>query len=239
MTETMKCASCGEAVLSTDKFCKQCGQPNEQKTEQTIETVVAAEISNKKEKFKLYSLWSVVAATILGTPLAAGILVRKNFLNLGRKKEGVIALIIGIITTIILIVLPIEDTALLSLIPFINGGITYLIVKKMYGKILKTHKEEGGEFYSHGKAVGIALICGVIAIVGIFAYYYFTDKDSDFNIFNSNPEEFNGYNSYGKSKTFNGTEVFYTSSIILDEVNSLGRYLINSEFADGEKKPYS
>ena len=54
-----KCASCGETVLSTDKFCKQCGKPNEQTTEQKTETVVAAENPNKKEKFKFYSLRSL------------------------------------------------------------------------------------------------------------------------------------------------------------------------------------
>ena len=43
-----KCTSCGETVLSTDKFCKQCGKPNIQTTEQKTETVVAAENPNKK-----------------------------------------------------------------------------------------------------------------------------------------------------------------------------------------------
>ncbi|MDR2970488.1 MAG: zinc ribbon domain-containing protein [Bacteroidales bacterium] len=42
--ETIKCTSCGETVLSIDKFCKHCGKPNEQKTE----TAVAAENPNKK-----------------------------------------------------------------------------------------------------------------------------------------------------------------------------------------------
>lgn len=31
--ETIKCASCGELVLSTEKFCKNCGKPIEQKKE--------------------------------------------------------------------------------------------------------------------------------------------------------------------------------------------------------------
>ena len=51
--ETMKCTSCGEAVLSTDKFCKQCGRPNEQTTEQKSETAVAAENPNKKTRINL------------------------------------------------------------------------------------------------------------------------------------------------------------------------------------------
>ena len=48
MTGTMKCTSCGETVLSTDKFCKQCGKPNEQIIEHKSETAVTAENPNKK-----------------------------------------------------------------------------------------------------------------------------------------------------------------------------------------------
>ena len=179
--ETMKCTSCGETVLSTDKFCKQCGKPNEQKTE----TAVAAENPNKKENFKLYSLRSIVAATFLGTPLAAGILIRRNSLNLGyREQEGLIALIVGIISTLLLILIPVGNGSPTLIIPFIYAGITYLIVKKMHGQILKTHKEEGGEFYSHGKAVGIALICAVVYLGVIFAYAYYTTEDWDVKITN-------------------------------------------------------
>ena len=197
-----KCTSCGETVLSTDKFCTHCGKPNGQKAEQTIEqnteqateqkteTAAAAESSNKEEydeQFKLYSLWSIVAATFLGGPLAAGILIRKNSLNLGyRDQEGLICLIVGIIATLLIIILPLEKVSIPVLIPLVYAGITYLIVKKMHGQILETHKEEGNQFYSHGKVVGIALICGVITIAGIFSYYYFTDQDSNFG--NNNPK---------------------------------------------------
>ncbi len=42
--ETMACTSCGESVLSTEKFCKNCGKPLEQKKE----TNDAVENPNKK-----------------------------------------------------------------------------------------------------------------------------------------------------------------------------------------------
>ncbi|MGC3977392.1 MAG: zinc ribbon domain-containing protein [Paludibacteraceae bacterium] len=240
--EAMKCTSCGEAVLSTDKFCKHCGKPNEQ-NEQKTETAVAVENPNKKEeeKFKLYSLRSIVAATFLGGPLVAGILIRRNSLNLGKKQEGLTALIVGIIisTLLILIIVFTEfgNGIPNSVIPLIYAGITYLIVKKMHGQILETHKEEGNEFYSGWKVLGIVLICAVILLGGVFsAWYYFTDEGNDFMTSDPKVELFGGNNAYGKSKTFNGTEVFYTSSITLDEVNRLGKYLIDHEFADGEEK---
>ena len=42
--ETMTCASCGEAVLSTEKFCKNCGKPLGQKNEK----IVVEDSPNKK-----------------------------------------------------------------------------------------------------------------------------------------------------------------------------------------------
>ena len=42
--------------------------------------------------------------------------------------------------------------------------------------------------------------------------------------------------NYGKEKNFNGLQLFYTSNITETEANSMGNYLIESEFADGEEK---
>jgi hypothetical protein len=42
--------------------------------------------------------------------------------------------------------------------------------------------------------------------------------------------------NHGKEKNFNGVQLFYTSSISEAEANTLGNYLIKSEFADGEQK---
>ena len=43
-------------------------------------------------------------------------------------------------------------------------------------------------------------------------------------------------NNYGNEKNFNGVQLFYTSTITEAEANSLGNYLIKSEFADGGTK---
>ena len=45
---TTKCSSCGETVLSTDKFCKQCGKPIEQKAQYKSEYETIPENPNKK-----------------------------------------------------------------------------------------------------------------------------------------------------------------------------------------------
>jgi hypothetical protein len=42
--------------------------------------------------------------------------------------------------------------------------------------------------------------------------------------------------NFGTEKKFNGTQMFYTSTVTENEVDILGAYLINSGFADGEQK---
>jgi preprotein translocase subunit Sss1 len=117
---------------------------------------------------KLYSQSAIAIATYFGGPLAAGILIRKNSINLGREREGLGALIVGIIGTILLLwgIFQIPDTILDKipnvLLPTIYTSIIFLIVEKMHGKILKKHKEEKHEFYSIWKATGIGLLCAVV-----------------------------------------------------------------------------
>ena len=105
-----------------------------------------------EEKFKLYSQNAIALATYLGGPLAAGILIRKNSLNLGREKEGSIALIVGVFTTILLFwgIFQIPDLIIdkipNSLIPAIYTGIIYLIVEKHMEKYLKNIKKKRMNF---------------------------------------------------------------------------------------------
>ena len=42
--------------------------------------------------------------------------------------------------------------------------------------------------------------------------------------------------NYGKEKTFNGTQVFYTSNVTESDADKLGKYLVDFGFADGESK---
>lgn len=49
----------------------------------------------------------------------------------------------------------------------IYTGLIYWIVERLHGKILKLHKESGGEFYSGWKAAGIGAIAMLIIALGI------------------------------------------------------------------------
>jgi len=132
--------------------------------------------------FQLYSQKAIALATYFGGPLAAGILIRRNFLNLGNERLGLRAIIAGVVGTILLfwglfqIPESIMDKIPNPLIPAIYTGIIYLIVEKLQGSILDRHKEEKNLFYSNWKAAGIGLICGIIIIVPIFTHAFFADN---------------------------------------------------------------
>lgn len=127
---------------------------------------------------KLYSQRAISIATFFGGPLAAGILARQNFINLGKDDYGKYSLIIGIVSTILIYLgifslpEPIIDKIPNVLIPAIYTGIIYFIIERLQGSELADHKNNNGEFYSAWKAAGIGAICMTILLIGIFGYVY-------------------------------------------------------------------
>ena len=136
-------------------------------------------------KLRFYSQRAIVIATYFGGPLAAGYLVRQNFINLGKEDYGKYALIIGIISTLLIFAgifsIPenIIDKIPNALIPGIYTLIIYFIIEKLIGKELKEHKKNNGEFYSAWKATGIGAISMVILLVGVFGYAYLAHDNFD------------------------------------------------------------
>lgn len=153
---------------------------------------------NMEENKKLYSQRVISIATYFGGPLAAGILIRENYKNLGKEKEAVTSLIIGIVTTLLLFVglfsVPenIIDKVPNFLIPLIYTGIIYVLVDTFQGEELKSHKENDGEFQSAWKAAAI----GAVSLVIIFAGAFFagdlsnTESDFDYNAYNKGLDGF-------------------------------------------------
>ena len=132
-----------------------------------------------------YSQRAILLATYLGGPLAAGILIQRNFNNFGKKAAGKNALFLAIVFTVLLFVvlfsLPehILDKIPNILIPAVYTAITALIVERLHGKLLKEHKEKNGRFYSIWKAVGIGVICVIIYITGVLAYVFIVPENFD------------------------------------------------------------
>ncbi|MBU3928901.1 MAG: hypothetical protein KKB74_13935 [Bacteroidetes bacterium] len=126
-----------------------------------------------EETKRFYSQRAISIATYFGGPLAAGYLVKKNYEALEQPDNARKSIIIGILSSILIfsgifsIPEEIIDKIPNALIPLIYTGIIYLIVEKVQGENLKTHKESGGEFYSGWKAAGIGAIAMLILAAGI------------------------------------------------------------------------
>lgn len=151
---------------------------------------------NQKNTVELYSQRAILIATYIGGPLAAGILARQNFINLGKEELGKYSLIIGIVSTLLLIVgifsIPEEiiDKVPNLVIPLIYSGIIYLIIEKYQGTELKQHKENNLPFYSAWKATGIGFVSMLILVGGIFGYALLSPDDFDTKKYDNGMVEF-------------------------------------------------
>ncbi len=132
----------------------------------------------EQTSIKLYSQKAILVSTFLAGPIATGILVRKNFINLGNKDYGNIALGICIAFTSLLIIsiFTIPENVFIFIpnqfIPAIYTLATYFLLKKFMGKSLDEHKENNLPFYSGWNAFGVSMIC-LTVMLGIIAGYVF------------------------------------------------------------------
>lgn len=125
-----------------------------------------------EETKRFYSQKAIAIATFFGGPLAAGYLVKKNYESLDQPDNARKSLFIGIASTIILLVIsyliPDEmSTKAGTIIPGLSAWMIYLIVEKLQGQELKSHKESDGKFYSGWKAAGVGSISMVILLAGV------------------------------------------------------------------------
>jgi len=150
----------------------------------------------------LYSERSINIATFLGTPVAAGFLIRRNFINLGNETYGKHTLFISIAFTIIffilIILIPehIIDKIPNALFPAIYTLIVWYVLKRYQGEALDNHKKAGGSFYSVWKATGIGFAASAVLVGMFFAYAFATTEDFDsdkydrkISVFSKNEEE--------------------------------------------------
>lgn len=134
---------------------------------------------------QFYSQRAISIATFFGGPLAAGILVRRNYINLGKDLYGKYALSIGIVSTLLLFTVifttpeHLIDKIPNSVIPAIYTLIIFLLVDKLQGRELKDHKENNGTFYSAWKATGVGFVCMLVIAVCIMGYIYSIGDDFD------------------------------------------------------------
>lgn len=146
---------------------------------------------------KLYSQKAILVSTFLAGPIATGILVRKNFINLGQKELGNNALGICIAFTVlmfaILFMLPENFTNNIpkQFFPAIYTLSTYFLLKKYMEKSFLEHKEKNGQYYSGWNAFGISIISLAAIIALILGYVFFIETDIDTKKLEQNYEKIN------------------------------------------------
>ncbi len=179
------------------------------------------ENNNNTKDLKFYSQKAIGISTFIGGPLAAGYLIRENYLSLNKPDEGKKALLIGIISTVLLFtgIFMIPESIMNKIpnqiLPAIYTGIVYLIVERIHGTILNQHKENGNEFYSGWKAAGIGFISMIILLIGIFGYTFLSPDGVEYEKYDAEIAEF--------SKNETETLIFY------DHINTETRDLLLQE----------
>jgi hypothetical protein len=141
-----------------------------------------------QQNLKLYSSLAIAIATFFGGPLAAGILVRRNSLNLGRPQQARSALVLGIVFTALLffLVYSIPERIIDSvglIMPVVYTAIILLVVDKVQGDALKAHREQKRPFYSGWRAAGVgALSFALIFGTGVLFYTITGDHAPGFDV---------------------------------------------------------
>lgn len=154
------------------------------------------EEKNRTKGLKFYTQKTISIATFFGGPLAAGYLIRENYLALNKPDEAKKALVFGIVATIgllgLIFMIPedIIEKVPKHLLPLIYTGIIYYIVEFKQGDTLKLHKEFGNEFFSGWKAAFVGLVSMIVLFVVMFGFVFLFDKDTNLEIYDAKMETF-------------------------------------------------
>lgn len=166
--------------------------------------------------YKLYSAKAVAAATFLGGPLAVGILMRRNFLNLGKRTEagralwGAIAFSVVLFGGLFMLPENVVDRIPGSVICGLYTAIAFQLMQVYQGKALTQHERLGGILYSGWKTFGVGLgsLMGTLLLMvavmvtlepGIFSYDSYNAGVERFNQQESKALEL--YSLLGEEKT--------------------------------------
>ncbi|PTX63506.1 hypothetical protein C8N46_101106 [Kordia periserrulae] len=145
---------------------------------------------------ELYTKQAISIATFIGGPLAAGYLIRENFLAIDEPKKGKNVFIISIVATIALFVLIFSiPEHIIEKIPNIVLPVVYTVaitiwVEQTFGTILKKHEELKYSFYSVWRAIGIGIVSLLIIGIGIFGYAYLSADTEATEAYQSSLEKF-------------------------------------------------
>lgn len=114
-----------------------------------------------KSEIKLYSHQAIWIGTFWGGPLVAVFLIRRNFINTRKPRQGRNTLLIGMVATIVLLGamwwISENTTRKIPLysIPIFCSLLAYWFVEKFQGFTIRKQQIKGEPFYSAWRVIGV------------------------------------------------------------------------------------
>ena len=117
---------------------------------------------------QLYSVWAVVLATFLGSPLAGGVVMSINCRRLSQPNAARDILLWTAILTVGSLLLggliPQEMRLVEAMLVGLQVFIMYFLAARLQGRAIALHLEQGGEIASYWSVVVIGIVCGIILL---------------------------------------------------------------------------
>jgi hypothetical protein len=179
---------------------------------------VARATKDERPLVELYRLKAVVWATFFGTVLGGGVIMAINYSRLGRRRACAAMLVCTALASLVVIwvaaVLPADHPLLGLLFTGAQLAVVYVIARGLQGHAIESNP--GGRFVSTWWAVGIGLICLLVAGGGIVALAWASGATSLDD---------------GGLVTFNAAdEVYYVGEATWSDAEYLGATLTDEEY---------
>lgn len=120
---------------------------------------------------KVYSLAGITMSSALASCFAGAFLLSRNLRRLGKPREARQALLFGLVSIVVLVVLilaievppPLEALARL-LFEGLQVSAMYFYAKRVIDAELREHQAQGGQFFSNWRAVGFSIPLALIPL---------------------------------------------------------------------------
>jgi tetratricopeptide (TPR) repeat protein len=180
------------------------------------------EVIEERPAYALHPVRGVVWATFWGTPVAAGIVLARNYSRLGMKTAARNATLGGIAVTVglfgLLFAIP---EGILDRIPGAALAIPQLVIASVVAKelqkdLLDEHVAKGGAIASVWRSIGIGLLCLPVTAGALLVVALLLEP------------------SLGSVATFGNDDVYYAGDATRDDARKLARVLEELELFGSE-----
>jgi hypothetical protein len=120
---------------------------------------------NQTKLPQMYSLTAIGVATFLGSALAAGYMLAKNYAALGQAQIGRYVLLGSIGLVLAFIILPTQFVTNLPIAIGVMIGqviLVLFITNKLQGAMFTSFEEMGGQYHSMGRAVLVGVAASFV-----------------------------------------------------------------------------